>query len=371
MDAINLTDFLTPKLVPDARFVVMYESRNITRDISASLLSLRYTDYLSGQSDDLDIQLVDAQGRWRGDWYPGHGDTLTLSMGWHGTPLRAVGSFEIDEVELQYPPSVVNIRALATGIRAGLRTVENRAYEGMTLEGVAKQIAQRQGLELVGRIESIKLDRLTQRESDLVFLRELADTYDYAFKVVGSKLVFHSISELAQGKPIGSLALTQLTNVRIRDQLREVPRAVEVKHQEPAKKQLVEYRIENGKTVAVPSSASKTTSSGDTRKSRKRAASAEEATAQAKADLAKSNRERATGGWSCVGRPSMVSGNVLALIGEDAGKFAGNYLITRSTHTVDRNGGYVTDVDACRVSTDAQTADDARLGIQSVAHGKV
>ncbi|HGL5374066.1 TPA: phage late control D family protein [Citrobacter farmeri] len=354
----EMTDYLTPNQVPDAKFVVLYEQRNITRDISKNLMSLRYTDYLSGQADDLDIQLEDAEGKWRGDWYPGHGDSLTLSIGWNGAQMREVGTFEIDEIELTYPPSVVSIRGLATGIRSSLRTVENRAYEGMTLEGVARQIAARQGLDLVGTIAPLKLDRLTQKESDLVFLRELASTYDYAFKVVSGKLVFHSITELAAAKPVGSLRLSQLANVRLREQLREVPKAVDVKHKDPAKKKLVEYRIENGKTVAVPSSVSKATSSGTTKKQRKRAVSEDVAQAQAKAELAKANRERITGGWTCMGRPNLVSGNVWTLAGEDAGRFAQNFLITQSTHSFDRAGGYVSDVETCWVPP----ADDDEQG---------
>lgn len=370
MDEIDdLPDYLIANQVPEARYVVLYEKRNITHDISGNLLSLNYTDYLSGQADDLELQLEDTQGKWRTDWYPGHGDTLTFSMGWEGSPLREVGRFEIDEVELSYPPSVVSIRALATGIRGTLRTTQNRAYEGMTLESVARQIASRQQLQLVGRIESIKLDRLTQKESDLAFLRDLADTYDYAFKVVGSKLVFHSISELAKAKPVGLLALTALSNVRIRDQLREVPKAVEVKHKDPASKKLIEYRIENGRTVAVPSSSSKTTSSGTTKKSRKRSTSAEEAKAKAKAELARANRERTTGGWGCMGRPNLVSGNVIALQDDGAGQFAGNYLITRSRHAFDRDSGYSTEVEACRVSSKNQPVENAQVGAASVSHG--
>lgn len=341
-------DALIPKQVPEARFVLSYQQRNITHNISLHLLSLTYTDYLSGQADSLEVELEDTEGKWRDAWYPGHGDTLSLSIGWEGAPLRTLGRFEIDEVELRTPASTVTIHGLATGINMALRTTEHRAYENLTLDAVAKQIATRLGLDLIGKIEPIKLDRLTQQDSDLTFLSNLADEYDYAFKVTGSKLVFHSINELAKGKPVATQLLQDQASVHLRDIIKDVPKAVEVKHKDPVKKQLISYRIINGETVAVPSSGSKTTTSGDTKKSRKRSASAEESKAKAKAELAKSNRERTTGSWTAMGRPNLVSGNVVTLI--TAGKLGGNYMILSSRHRMTRSGGYVVDLEVCRVS---------------------
>lgn len=340
-------DALIPEQVPEARFVLTYQQRNITRDISKYLLSLSYTDFLSGQADSLDIELEDTEGKWRDAWYPGHGDTLQLSIGWEGKPMRPVGSFEIDEVELNCPPSTINIRALGAGIQTALRTTEHKAYENTTLDAVAKQIATRQGLELIGRIEPITLDRLTQQDSDLTFLRNLAGEYDYAFKVTGKRMVFHAISELIKGAPVGSLVLQELTSVRLRDQITVVPKAIEVKHKDPVKKQLISYTIVNGETVAVPSSSSKTTTSADTKKQRNRSVSVEVAKAKAKGDLARTNRERTTGSWTCMGRPNLVSGNVVNLVA--AGKLGGKYLITASHHRVSRSG-YTVDQEVCRIS---------------------
>jgi phage protein D len=341
-------DAMIPDQVPEARFVLTYQQRNITRNISEHLLSLSYMDFLSGQADSLDVELEDSEGKWCDAWYPGHGDSLALSIGWEGQPLRTVGRFEIDGIELRCPASSVTIRALGTGINSPLRTPEHKAYENTTLDDVAKQIATRQGLVLVGSIEPIKLDRLTQQESDLQFLRNLASEYDYAFKVTGNRMVFHAISELVKGVPVAKMVLGDLANVTLRDQIREVPKAVEVKHKEPATKKLISYTITNGETVAVPSSASKATTSGDTKKKRKRSASAEEAKAKAKAELAKANRDRTTGAWTAMGRPNLVSGNIVTLAA--AGMLGGNYLITSARHGMTRSAGYTVDLETCRVS---------------------
>jgi phage protein D len=340
-------DAITPAQVPQARFVLTYQQHNITHNVSQHLLTVSYDDHLTGQADSLAVELEDTEGKWRDQWYPGHGDSLTLSMGWDGQPLRALGRFEIDEVELNGPPSTITIHGLATGIKAALRTPSHHAYENTTLQTIAQQIAARQGLELIGTIQPIPLDRLTQQDSDLTFLRNLAAEYDYAFKVTGQRMVFHAISALAKAAPVATLVLQDLSNVNLRDQIKNVPQAVEIKHKDPATKTLVTYKIENNQTVAVPSSVSKTTTSGDTQKSRKRSASTEESKAKAEAELAKANRERTTGNWSAMGRPNLVSGNVVTLVA--AGKLGGHYLITSSQHRMTRTG-YTVSQSVSRVS---------------------
>ena len=340
-------DAITPAQVPQARFVLTYQHHNITRNVSQHLLSVSYDDYLTGQADSLAVELEDTEGKWRDQWYPGHGDSLTLSMGWEGQPLRALGRFEIDEVELNCPPSTITIHGLATGIKAALRTPSHHAYENTTLQAIAQQIATRQGLQLIGTIQPIPLDRLTQQDADLTFLRNLAAEYDYAFKVTGQRMVFHAISALAKATPVATLVLQDLSNVNLRDQIKNVPQAIEHKHKDPATKALVTYKIENNQTVAVPSSVSKTTTSGDTQKSRKRSASTEESKAKAQAELAKANRERTTGNWSAMGRPNLVSGNVVTLVA--AGKLGGRYLITASQHRMTRTG-YTVSQSVSRVS---------------------
>jgi len=120
MDALSL-----PAEMPRSRFTVLYAQKDVTSDLSACLLSLTYTDYLTGQSDELELELEDVDGRWKNAWYPGKGDTLTVALGWNGQDLVDVGTFQIDEIEFAGGPSTVTIRALAAGIGKSLRTIEH------------------------------------------------------------------------------------------------------------------------------------------------------------------------------------------------------------------------------------------------------
>lgn len=80
---------------------------------------------------------------------------------------------------------------------------------------------------------------------------------------------------------------------------------------------------------------------------------------------------RTTGGWSAMGQPGLVSGNVVTLAA--AGKLGGQYLVTSSAHRLSRSAGYVTDVQACRVAGAAiayssnATAPDLALSSYGIA----
>jgi len=337
--------------LPQVSLRVLYEGRDVSRDISASLLRLRVTDNLCDTCDDLDIELEDVQGRWRGDWYPGHGDTLSVFLGWNGQTAVPMGQFEIDEIELNTPPATLHIRALAAGILPHLRTTQHQGYERMTLEAIARQIAARQHLKFVGTVDPIRLDRLTQNKADLEFLRELASQYDHAFKIWDNTLVLQRIAELERAAPVAQFALSELENVRLRESFRELPQEAAVKHQNAATGKLVEMTIRDGKVVAVPSSVRRATSSGDSAKGTPRATSAAQAKAQAAARLARAQRQRCIASWRCMGQPQLKSGTTIALVGEAAGHFAGTWLMTRVSHSLERGSGFTTDVDACRVAT--------------------
>ncbi|UGA40140.1 hypothetical protein JOS77_12800 [Chromobacterium haemolyticum] len=179
--------------VPTPAFELSYNGKSITADIARHALSVSYTDHLSGESDELDVELEDVDGRWLDGWYPDKGATLALKLGYRGAALVAAGSFDIDEVEYRSPPSTVRIRALATGVQHPLRTKNGRAYEQITLQALAQRVAKRHRMKLQGKIETVNIDRLTQyHETDLQFLQRVADQHGYVCKVIDNnrKLVF-------------------------------------------------------------------------------------------------------------------------------------------------------------------------------------
>ena len=98
------------------KVIIKYEQKDITSDIQPYLLSVSYTDYLEGQSDEVQVELEDVDGRWRQKWYPEQGDKISLEIGDQINGMLKLGSMELAEIEYQHPPSVITLKALSTGI---------------------------------------------------------------------------------------------------------------------------------------------------------------------------------------------------------------------------------------------------------------
>ncbi|MDF0606622.1 contractile injection system protein, VgrG/Pvc8 family [Neisseriaceae bacterium TC5R-5] len=336
-------------------FVLSYGQKNITNDITPYVLSVTYTDYLSGQSDELEVQLEDADGRWLRAWYPGKGDSLSLKIGYDQAPLLPCGAFEIDEIEFAQPPSTVTIRALATGIKSTVRTRVGRAYENTTLAAIAQRIAKRNHLVLTGKIRSIAIDRVTQyQERDVAFLTRLGREYGYAFKIVGNKLVFTELTNLHENDVVATIKLTDLKSLSLRDKIKDVYQQAKVKYHNPKTKKLVVYGVKGGEVTQVGQSTqtskprSGQASSGDTLKLATRSGSKATAQTKAKAALNRSNLQQTGGTLTLMGNPKLVAGNTVQLLG--CGQLSGKYLIESARHRLERSSGYSTELEVKRVA---------------------
>ena len=79
-------------------FQLFYEKKNITKDVSAYVTSIEYTDVEDGESDELQITFEDSENLWQGAWIPTKGDCLEAHIGYDLSKLLNCGVFEIDEI---------------------------------------------------------------------------------------------------------------------------------------------------------------------------------------------------------------------------------------------------------------------------------
>lgn len=346
MDAVSEATPSAVAKVPHPMFVLSYEQKNITSDITPYVRSVTYTDYLSGQSDEVEVELEDTDGRWVRAWYPGKGDRLTLKIGYEGEPLLPCGVFEIDEIEFSQPPAVVSIRGLATGVNTTVRTRKSGAYENTTLAAIAQRVAKRNKLTLTGRIRQIQIDRVTQyQERDVEFLKRLANEYGYAFKIVGRKLVFTELENLRETDAVKTITATDVISIRMRDKIKDVYKEAKVKYHDPKAKKLVVYSLKADQAAGGTSGKS---ASGDTLKLATRSGSKGAAQAKAKAAMDKANLQQTTGTLTIPGTPKLVAGSTFDLV--DCGKLTGKYLADSARHRLERGGGYTTELEVKRAS---------------------
>lgn len=125
-------------------FKVIYDGTNITADVSADLISLQYTDRLTGESDEVSITVDASVNPWLTDWYPKKGSTLDVEMGYEDD-MFPCGKFTIDEMDVQGFPFTLSIKALSAGANSPARTKKSKAYETQSLKEIADAIAAANG----------------------------------------------------------------------------------------------------------------------------------------------------------------------------------------------------------------------------------
>ncbi|MBB5017421.1 hypothetical protein HNQ59_000685 [Chitinivorax tropicus] len=339
-----------PILVQHPVFKLAYGNKDITRELTPYVCALSFSDQLSGQSDELEVTLEDVDGRWIDAWYPGMGDQLSLSLGFEGGEMLSCGEFDIDEVEFSHPPATVHIRALAASVRLPARTRQSKAFESTTLAAIVTHYVGKHGLKLVGKVPPVPVDRVTQfQEEDLAFLTRLANEYGYHFKINGKQLYFQQLGQLVNQPVVATLDLQQLTQLRLRDKIKQVVSQARNRYHNPRSKNLDAVDVKNGKTFIAYGAGGP--ASGDTINLTKRAGSKEEAEVKTGAALDRANLERTSGSLSLPGNPRLAAGKLVELV--SCGKLSGRYLIERAMHRIERSG-YTTEIDIKRAAL-AQT----------------
>lgn len=196
-------------LVPD--FMLKLESKDITGNISARLISLTMTDNRGFEADQLDIELDDADGLVA---LPVRGAVLTLWLGWKDSALVNKGSFTVDEVEHRGAPDTVTIRARSADFRGSLNSRREESWHDKTLGAIVEAIAARNKLTaaVAPELAKIPLPHIDQaQESDAKFLTRLADRNGGEVSIKAGKLLFLRPGNAvnASGKPIPQVTITR------------------------------------------------------------------------------------------------------------------------------------------------------------------
>lgn len=323
------------KKVETPVFYIEYEQKDITTYITPFVISVTYTDNFN-KSDEIQIELEDSQHLWKSKWYPQKGDKIKLLIGYEGEKLLPCGSFEIDEVELRGPPDTVTIKALSANIKKTTRQINTKAYENTTLRQIVKQIAATHGYKVVGNIEDIRIERITQKqEKDMEFLLKLAERYGYIVKITDDQLVFYKIDELEKRDTVYVVKRTDIIDFEFRDKTYELYKACQISYFDPKTKRTVTYTVSDSSITK-----------GDTLKINERVENKQQAILKAQQMLKNKNRMQTEGKITLTGNPKLVAGNNIQLEGFYI--FDGVYQITTATHTISKHEGYKTYIEVIK-----------------------
>jgi len=322
------------------RWILTYRGVDVTADVSRDVRSITYVDHLDGLSGDLEIELEDHDRRWQSSWMPSLGDSVSLLIGYQGGALLPCGDFQVDEVELCAPPDVMRLRCLTAYITAAMRTRRSVGYEDVTLLAIAQAVAERYGLALIyaGDDFTPVFDRVTQtQESDLRFLKRLANEHGYDFTIRGAQLVFYLRAALIAADASTTIQRRNTAHFSIRNRTRDVYRSAEIAYHDMLGKELIDQSASAILAVA----------SGDAFKVATRVGNGQEALIKAVGLLGLSNLAGCEGELSLEGDTALAAGLNIQLA--DFGAYDGIYLIRSARHRLTRSQGYTTDLEVNRV----------------------
>lgn len=319
-------------------YKILYNSKDITRDISDHLLSLSYTDKVEGESDEIEIEVEDKDALWQNDWFPEKGDTIEVQIIDAGAVLKC-GKFTVDEKKLKCGRSdgdTFQISGVAASITKKLRTKRSTAHENKTLRQLAQVVADRHGLTVKGTIPDIRFSRVTQNvETDLSFLNRIAQEYGLLFSIRDKQLVFQDKVELESKLHILSLDKTDVQDFEFLDKTENTFKDAKVSYHNPEKNEHIEYESEDPDGY-------------DTLIDRSKVENSQQAEKKAKAGLHKKNSRTLTCSVTCPGNVLLLSGVNVELTG--FGKFSCIGHITEAKHSLDRSDGYTCSFEAKKVN---------------------
>lgn len=195
--------------------LVQIETNNVFLDsqIKDRLSEVVRYDRPGTKSDMIEIHLDDRDGK---VLTPDHGERFVVEIGIEGKFKVNQGTYILDRTDFQGPPDRVAFYASALNYRDAMASHRSRRWDNQTIANIVRSIAAEHGYQAFvdKTYETVAVEFAAQQDqSDILFLRELAEDYGAMFKAQGSSLIF-----IAQGASKSALMKAQLGRFIIRKQ---------------------------------------------------------------------------------------------------------------------------------------------------------
>ena len=324
-----------------AEISLIYEGKDISRNIAPYMMSFTYTDNSGDKADDISITLEDRDRLWIGDWFSSKGDKVRASIIIHDweeagkTQSLPCGLFEVDQIECSGPPNQITIKAVSTLVSKPMRQEKHtKAWENVKLSTIAGDAASRSSLAFFWDAKDDPyFERRDQVEtSDLEFLSGLCRDYGIAVKVTDTQLVCYDEEEYEAHEAVGELAFGDKKLIRwsFSTKTAGTYKSARLQYHDPVKDET--YSVtEEGDAEGT----------GRVLELNQKADSENDARRIASESLRQANKREITANITLMGDLRFVGGSNLTISG--FGSFDGKYVIEKATHTV--SGSYTTKLD--------------------------
>lgn len=320
---------------------------DVTKNLSPYLRSITYSDTESSKTDTCEIELHDADKLFIADYFPHRGDTLEISLtreNWSGEDIETLplGTFEIDEVNNSYPPSICKLRGNSCPQNSALRQVdESKSWENVRLSEVAQDIAAASNCELVYEAtDDPDIKRAEQSElSRLAFLEKICRDNGLALKFADGKLIIFDEEKLEAQEPVATFD----RNLSIIKKFSGTATLTEV-----YKDCQVTYRHGKQAETISATATDSTKTDGKTLKINQRVETQAEAERLAQKKLREKNKDEWKISLTVTGDFRLLSGNVIEL--KNHGVYDGRWLIESAKHTI--GNGYEVSIECHKCAGD-------------------
>ena len=326
-------------------FRVLVDRCDVSTDVSSDITSLSVNDKMDA-ADECSITLSNRGLRWTESELFREGSDVEVKLGYHTDELQSVFSGEVTRLAPTFPDGgVPTLRVTAYGRFHRLtRSKRTRRFDDAKDFEIAQEVAE--GVDLASVVEETATVRdyvLQRNQTDIEFLRELAERNHFVIRVIGNTLHFHKphydaaeACRLLWGRDLKSFEPTLNT-------ANQVSRVI-VRGWDPLAKEEIEGIAERG-DQQVPRNLG---SGGPERAEEafgdstqvvvdRSVGSVSEADELARAILNRTAETFITGRGSCVGRPEIQVDSVLRLEGLGR-RFSGYYHVKSATHTLTQSG---------------------------------
>lgn len=229
-----------------AEVKIIYQGKDISRDIAPYLVSFTFNDNSGDKSDDINFSLADRDSLWLADWFPSKGDKVQVSIILHNwqdfdkTESLPCGIYEVDEINYSAPPKVIEIKAVSAKITKPVCAEKhNRAWENVKLSTIAADLAANNNLKLFYDVaEDPFIERREQNElSDLEFIADLAKNYGLSVKTNDDKLIIFDEELYETHEPVSEIKSSDpyIINWRFSTKCAGIYKSARVRYHHPTK----------------------------------------------------------------------------------------------------------------------------------------
>jgi phage protein D len=315
-------------------FKVVVGGTDVTRRLESHLSSMTLVACREDHADQLELEFEDTAGRIA---MPRKGVSIAVSLGFDTAGMCLQGSYVVDEVEHRGAPDTIAVRARSARVSGPLATRKERSWSDTTVGHIVSVIAGEHGLtpRVASTLASQPVAQLDQTESDMALLRRLGKHWDAVATVKNGCLVF---APIGHGKTAGGTDLPTLTLHRgsgDRHHFQEMDRSAYT----GVRARWYDIHGARGHLALAGQN-------GHVKILRSDYPTEADAKRAAEAELARVKRGAATFRLDlAIGRPDIFPEMPVRLVGWPDAITAYEWIVSKATHKLDGQGGYVTSIE--------------------------